>query len=250
LARAGIGLSLPFHAELALLIGRSLADYRSGAFFLNACFPDAVNPVLAAYGVPVLAGVGNVAVQATAIQSALGLRDQQELHLLGHHLHLHEQEDPRDEAMAWCRGEPIKVADLLAAQRRVDRHENNQVTGFLTALLLADLLAGRRVVTHLPGPRGLPGGYPVVVTAQEIRLRLPVGMTTERARALNQQWAMIDGVVIDDGRASFGPTVVEAMTNVCPELCEGFDITDLFDVIATFSEIRERLRMLPAGPRA
>jgi hypothetical protein len=242
MARAGIGLSLPFHAELGLLAGRSLAEHRPNAFFLNACFPDAVNPVLDAAGVPVLAGAGNVAVQAAAVQSALDLPDQRELHVLGHHLHLHEPADPYDEALAWYQGERLVVTDLLAAQRRVDRHENNQTTGFLTAVLLADLLAGKRVVTHLPGPRGLPGGYPVVVTASDVELRLPAGVSAEQAQALNQRWALLDGVVVDGGRVRFGPAVSEALADVIPELRDGFDVADLLAVVATLTEIRARLR--------
>jgi hypothetical protein len=245
MARAGIGLSLPFHAELGLLVQRSIAERRPGAFFLNACFPDAVNPVLDAAGASALAGIGNVAVQAAAIQAALGLPDQQELHLLGHHLHLHEPADPADEAIAWYRGERLAVTGLLAAQRRVDRHENNQVTGFLTAILLANLLAGRRTVTHLPGPCGLPGGYPVVVTERGVELRLPPGITAERAQALNRRWSMLDGVVVDSGRVTFGPAVSEALADVIPELCDGFAVADLLAVVAMLSEVRERLR---AGP--
>lgn len=34
--RAGIGLSLPFHAELALLVGRTPAEQHAEAVFLNA----------------------------------------------------------------------------------------------------------------------------------------------------------------------------------------------------------------------
>ncbi len=105
--------SLPRRAGL-------VAAHSPGAWLVNACFPDAVNPVLAALGIPVLCGIGNVGTLAASAQAALGLPDQRRLRLLAHHTHLHAPHDPADEARAWLDGSPLP--DVTGPARRPARH--------------------------------------------------------------------------------------------------------------------------------
>jgi len=166
--RARFGVTLPFQAEQAVRVASAVPD---GAWFLNACFPDAVNPVLAALDVPVLAGVGNIGLLAASAQSALGLPDQRRLRMVAHHLHLYEPDRAEEEAMAWLDDEPLTgVGALLAAQRASARDELNHVTGHTAAVLVAALLTGSDLDTNLPGPLGLPGGYPVRVHGVPLRV--------------------------------------------------------------------------------
>jgi len=244
--RAGFGLTLPLHTELALHAGRALHQARPGAWFLNACFPDAVNPVLAALGVPVLAGIGNVALLAAGLQAAIGVPDASRLALLAHHLHLHEPARPGDEALAWCDGAPLDdLGDRLAAHRSVARPELNHVTGFAGALLLRDLLAEAEVDTHAPGPEGRPGGYPVRIGPRGAALRLPAGVTEAEAVAANQRWAELDGVRVDAERVTFGPTASTELRAVAPGLAEGFPVRELAGATAVLHRLRDRLRRQP-----
>lgn len=78
LGRAGFGAGLPLQAGLATDVARALAKAAPAAALLNACFPDAVNPLLAALGLPVLCGIGNAAIVAASLQAGLGLADQRD----------------------------------------------------------------------------------------------------------------------------------------------------------------------------
>ncbi|HWE92026.1 MAG TPA: hypothetical protein VG317_21365 [Pseudonocardiaceae bacterium] len=238
--RAGIALALPLHAEFAVTVGAAAAD--TGNVFLNACFPDAVNPVLAALGIPVLAGVGNVATTAAALRAALDSPDPAELVVLAHHLHLHEPERAEDDALAWYRGRAIAVGPLLAAQRAVSRREANQLAGHLAARLLAELAAGQEIDTHLPGPAGRTGGYPVHIGPGDVTLRLPARLTEAEAVARNQHWAWLEGVVVADGRVRFTPSVADRFAAVLPGLADGFAAADALDVARWLGRIRDRLR--------
>ncbi|HET8683709.1 MAG TPA: potassium transporter TrkA [Micromonosporaceae bacterium] len=241
--RAGFGLTLPLHAELALGVGRALATVSPRPWFLNACFPDAVNPVLAACGVPVLAGIGNVATLAAGLQAALRVADPGRLAVLAHHLHLHAPADPGDEARVWCDGtEVAEVGSLLAAQRAVSRLELNQVTGYAAALLLRDLLAGAEVATHVPGPEGRPGGYPVLIGPGRVALRLPPGVSEAEATAANQRWAALDGVALDAGRVVFGPVAEAHLRGLAPDLAGGFPLAEVATAAARLRELRDQLR--------
>ncbi|MEV2271297.1 hypothetical protein [Nonomuraea africana] len=246
---AGFGLTLPFQAELALRAGRALAAVRPAAWFVNACFPDAVNPVLAATGVPVLCGVGNVGLLAASLQAALDLPDQRRLHVLAHHAHLHAPHGPDepdgadepDEAMAWLDGEPVAgTGKLLAAQRAADRAELNHVTGLSAATLVLGLLSGAQTDTSLPGPLGLPGGYPVRLTGARLELRLPAGLALEDAVAFNQRCAIRDGVVVDGERVRFtGPAHAEL------DLPADFHVAELHQITGQLHQLRAQLRDRP-----
>ncbi|MCT2581935.1 hypothetical protein [Actinophytocola gossypii] len=248
LARAGFGLTLPFQAAPALRAGRALAARTPRPWLLNACFPDAVNPLLAALGVPVLAGIGNVGLLAASAQAALGLPDQSRLRMLAHHVHLHTPAPGVAEALAWCDDTP--VADpgaLLAAQRATDRAELNHVTGHTAALLITALLADTPLDTHLPGPNGLPGGYPVRLHGTELTLRLPAALDEPAAVAFNQLAAAADGVVVDAGRVTFAPDAAGELDQLVPDLATGFPVADLDSATAELGALRDRLRAEPAG---
>ncbi|SDL05920.1 hypothetical protein SAMN05421874_11523 [Nonomuraea maritima] len=242
---AGFGLTLPFQADSALRVGRALAATGTDAWFVNACFPDAVNPVLSASGVPVLCGVGNAGLLAASLQAALGLPDQRDLRVLAHHVHLYTPSSPEDEALAWHGDRPLtRVSTLLAAQRAAGRAELNHVTGLTAARLLSGLLSGAEIDTNLPGPLGLPGGYPVRLSPGRLDLRLPPGVDRAEAVAFNQRAALRDGVVVDGGRVTFGPAAQEQLARPAPELADGFPVADLAPAGEVLGRLRERLRDL------
>ncbi len=244
LDRVGFGLSLPFQAEITLAVARAAA----GTPVVNACFPDAVNPLLAQLGVPVLAGVGNVALLATAAQAALGLPDQRRLRLLAHHLHLHAPDNPADEALAWFDDRPLpRVGALLSGVRAAARPGSHVVTGALAAQLLLDLATGGTRDTHLPGVFGLPGGYPVRVHDGALRLRLPEGYPQALAQRVQQDWSAADGVVVHAGRVEFGPLAAAELAQLAPALADGFAVGELARATRVLGELRDRLRAGEGG---
>ncbi|GAA2800692.1 potassium transporter TrkA [Nonomuraea dietziae] len=249
LRRGGFGLTLPFQAESAVRAGTALASASPGSWFVNACFPDAVNPVLAARGVPVLCGIGNAGLLAASIQTALGLADQRELQVLAHHVHLYTPSSPEDEAQVWHQGRALSdVGALLASQRATPRTELNHVTGLTAARVLGCLLTGGDLDTSLPGPLGLPGGYPVRLAAGRLSLRLPPGLDRAEAIAFNQRSAVQDGVVVEGTRVTFGPAAREELARVAPDLADGFHTADLDSATQAFTQLRDRLRDLPSYP--
>lgn len=235
LRAGGLAVALPFQAELALAVRRTVPD----AWVVNACLPDLVNPLLALLGAPVQAGVGNIGMLATALQDALGLPDESRLRLVAHHYHLRAPADPADEARAWLDGEPVAdVGRLLAAQRAADRRGMNDLTGALAARLLADLATGAARDTHLPGVAGRPGGYPVRVEAGAVALR----GVDPAAEALNRAWTAREGVSFDAERVRFGSPVAEALLGVLPQYAGGFAAAEFADVLAALHEVRDELR--------
>ncbi|TDP95220.1 saccharopine dehydrogenase NADP-binding domain-containing protein [Labedaea rhizosphaerae] len=239
LRTAGFGIALPLQAVPLLDVVETIRKVAPDCLVVNGCFPDAVNPVLAAAGYPILCGIGNISTISAAI---LGQSHQKRLHLLAHHLHLHAPEDAANEARIWLDGtEQDQVATLLAGMRAIDRAELNGIGGHAAAGLLDALVTGATLDTHVPGPLGLPGGYPVRVRDRRIELRLPDGLDAMTAVAWNQRMSVLDGVELDGDRIRLPAAIKEH----APELAEGFPAAALRQACARLLDVREALR---AGP--
>ena len=249
IARAGFGVTLPLQATAAVPLARAAAQVSPATLIVNGCFPDVVNPLLAALGAPVACGLGNVSTLAACVQAALGLPDQDDLALLGHHVHLGRPRHPADEVRAWHRGRPVEdVATLLDPYRAMPRHELNAVAGHAAARFLLDLLDGAEIRTSLPGPLGLPGGYPVTVAGGAVTLRLPAGPTRAEAVAWNLHAGREDGVEVADGWVRHSPAAAEALAPHLPGLAAGWSVTDLDEVSHQLTDLRRRLRPAPPVP--
>ncbi|WP_329562456.1 hypothetical protein [Kitasatospora sp. NBC_01266] len=248
---AGIALALPFHASFAARLCEAVARSGGpGTLFLNAALPDAVNPVLAALGGPIHCGVGNIATVAASLADpggglGAGAADDpgQRLRVLGHHHHLAAPADPRDEARVWHGDvELTDVGRRLAPMRACDRRLLHELTGHTAALLVRDLLRERAVRAHVPGPLGLPGGYPVRLAEGRITLDLPPGITEAEAVDLQSRWGRADGVAVDrHGNAEFADRVLAASAPhlKLPPTAEPGQLIALADELA---EVRDRLR--------
>jgi hypothetical protein len=241
LDRAGFGATLPLQTAVPVTLARALAEASPSSMFVNACYPDAVNPLLAALGLPVLCGVGNGGLVAATLQAGLGQGD---LQVLAHHVHLDAPEDPADEARAWLRGRRVDSVDaLLAEQRATPRALLNEVTGDTAARLLGDLLAGGEMFTNVPGPLGLVGGYPVRITDRRLELNLPDGVGRADAVAWNQRMAWLDGVcVLPSGDVRFSAPAQRELGAHLPDLAAGYHVTDHAEVCRRVLELRRRLR--------
>ncbi len=244
-ARAGFGLTLPFQASVVLRLARALAAVSPATKLVNGCFPDAVNPLLAALDLPVLCGIGNVATLAAGVQSALGQPDQRGLAVLGHHVQLATPAGAGEEALVWLDGARVAgVTALLAPVRALPRTELNGLAGHAAARLVADLLAGVEVLTNLPGPLGLPGGYPVRVGSDgNIELNLPAGLRREVAVDWNVRAGHRDGVEVRDGRVTYPPLAAAELARHAPALAAGWPVTAVDAVTDQLSVLRQRLRL-------
>ncbi|MFD3328028.1 hypothetical protein [Streptomyces sp. NPDC058701] len=251
LNRSGFGLTLALQSTVAGNLAAACAEASPGTTLVNACFPDAVNPLLHAGGLPVVCGLGNVATLASALSARLGLPDQQRLRLLAHHAHLHAPADPDDDVRGWLDGAPLpELRSLLTPVRSRPRHHLNEVGAAAGAAAVAALAGSGPVHTgHLPGPHGLPGGYPVVVGHRQVRLRLPDGVSREQAVAWNLRHAALDGVAVDlDGTVRTTPSALAALRLHWPDAPRTYGPADLADVRDRLLRLRARLRTLPALP--
>jgi hypothetical protein len=79
--------------------------------------------------------------------------------------------------------------------------------------LIKALLSDRESHLHVPGPGGLPGGYPVVVSNAGIRLDLPSDLSLEDAIGINSRSHRYDGIerIDSDGTVVFSQETANAL---------------------------------------
>ncbi|HKV95698.1 MAG TPA: hypothetical protein VJW20_24350 [Candidatus Angelobacter sp.] len=245
LRRAGFGFTLPLQSAFAIKFAKAVAGHSRAVLFINGCYPDAVNPLLHALGLPIFCGIGNIALLAATLRSSLGLASEQRLKVMAHHLHLYTPKPGVEEAQAWVDGKPCEnVGSLLAGQRASTGLEVNKVIGCTGAVLLRDIIDKRDVETHVPGPFGLPGGYPVRVAGAHMELNLPDGLSQARAISWNEKIAVADGVrILSNGFVEFGEKPKHAFRKYLPQLSDGFHVSEIEKVAQSMLELRARLTM-------
>jgi hypothetical protein len=138
---------------------------------------------------------------------------------------------------------------LLVSQRTSRGLEVNKVIGCTAAVLLRDIIDGRDVETHVPGPFGLPGGYPVHVVGARMELNLPANLSECEAIAWNERIAVADGVkMLSNGNVEFAEETKLAFRQYLPRISDGFRASEIDKVTQSMLELRERLTKEKAQP--
>ena len=128
-AEGGLSATAVLQAPLSIEVARAVKAVRPQAHFINCCFADVVNPLIAALDLPITCGVGNVAILANAFSGALALGPGR-LKMLAHYQNL----------APWRRPAETRAARSAA---RMDRRSRRSPTS-IGALPMSSSLANRR----------------------------------------------------------------------------------------------------------
>ena len=234
-AAAGLGVALPMQLPVLLATMRAVRATGFGGPVANLSFPDVTNTLLARLGLAPTVGLGNVTMQLLRIRGALRaeLGADAELPLvrvLGHHNQVYgvmRAELPADasERVRVFLGEDGRRADELAYAGHpfAPGIVYNRVTETACVLTLRALLRGdERTRISVPGPLGLPGGYPVAIDHGRVELDLPPGQALDEAIEWMQRIGRLDGVeaIADDGTVTFSESARLAVATIAPWLTE------------------------------
>lgn len=244
----GLGTTSILQARISLDVARAVRASSPGAYFVNCCYPDVVNAMISAAGLPIACGIGNVAILAHAFAGLLG-PGRGTLQLLAQHA-----------ALAAFRRAPAERAGRQPPRVWLDGQELDDVFGRFTAVQLAPepvidisgasgvplfiaMVTGQDWRGHVPGPGGLAGGYPVMLRDGSLQLDLPPGLQQADAIRWNAAFEEQDGVVVGpDGHVRYTGKVHAAIARVSPGLAAGFAIADFAAADQAISELRTRLR--------
>jgi hypothetical protein len=232
---AGLGMWCALDCLLPLRLGEAIAESGLSPTYVNACYPDMVNTFLRDAVSPPLLGIGNMSNLIPGLQLAyaqiLGVDPRMvTVRLVAHHF-----TSLNAPTIGGAGGAPYRLSishpggeltftdpidtpftELKARASRVRGLEGQAVTVTSAATLLATLLQGERRQHHVPGPLGLPGGYPVVLAEDgAVQLDLPLGLTIAEAVSINERAQYFDGLsTVHPGKVELTDTARDALRTI------------------------------------
>jgi hypothetical protein len=104
------------------------------------------------------------------------------------------------------------------------------------------MLTGSGQVVHAPGPIGLVGGYPVVVSP-EVMLALPSDISMDAATAINERAQKAEGIdrFESDGTIVLSEIATQTLKEVFDFDCARYPLNDCYQIAR---ELGRRLRLL------
>jgi hypothetical protein len=249
-AEGGLSATAVLQAPLSISVARAIKATRPQTHFINCCFADVVNPLIAALELPITCGVGNIAILSNAFAGALALAPER-LRVLAHYQNLapwRRAAETRDgrAPRVWIDGAELADVYRRFASVQLTREPAVEISGASGVPLMLAMAAKHSWSGHLPGPNGLPGGYPARFAAGAIDLDLPPPLTRAEAIAWNLRHEQESGLAVGaDGRATYTGRLRDLIATFSADLAAGFDVRDIEQVSREMSALRARLERMP-----
>ncbi|WP_333678545.1 hypothetical protein [Dyella sp.] len=228
LQSAGFALMLPAQLPLIRNVMRAVRDLELDCPVVNASYPDATHPVLAAEGLQPTIGVGNAGMLYETLRGQLRARQlSAKPYLFAHHAQVtpfarHISYAPGEAPWLFLDDQPASIDQFVTGPLPSGRMLNALTASHAIAIIGSLLTEDSVLRTSAPGPLGLPGGWPVQLSARQVRLDLPPDIDVERGLAYQRRAAVGDGIAaIDaDGTVHFTAAAQASLAMHAPELAE------------------------------
>ncbi|MBY3158020.1 hypothetical protein [Rhizobium laguerreae] len=243
--QGGYAVTTALQAALLSKLIRSMAQLRSNAILINACYPDIVNSLFMSTEIKIFSGVGNINIVFEVLRQSH--QDEDSIRVLAGHWDVNQLmlpcESRSEPPLAWINGQPINQDELIRLPTIMSDSSLNSLSAYSSAKLIASFFRSPRpVVFHLPGPNGMIGGYPVLVDGDVARIDLPPDMDSSKAIAWNMDRAYRDGgCSTEDGYYRFSEATAEVVGKVSRDLAGGFETSDLDEAVKEFLSLRSFL---------
>ena len=263
ISSAGLGAWLPCQLALGLNLAKSIKDSGLSPYYINTSLSCLTNPVMGKVGLAPTIGIGNVDLIAPAVLTYVAQqkgidRSRIETFQVCHHQHW---VFPRE--AGYQPGAPYYLKILVDGEDVTSEFDTDQVMfesvklyapgiGFTTVSASSALknmkamLFDENLRTHSPGPKGLPGGYPVLLNKSGAEVVLPDDITLDEAIKMNEQSGKLDSIeeIKADGTVIFTDYAYEIMKDALGFDCKSFHAWDskelAFEQMACFRKLAEK----------
>ncbi len=245
---ARYGPWFPMHFVLTHKLMTAIQKSGIKTLVANAAFPDAVNPVLAKLGLTPTVGIGNIDNLTPSLKLAVSRKLNVPLPSVTIYLiapHFFSYFTARFGHTAGCpyllrvtvydedvtprlNGEEL-FKDLMKYARRPGSLKAHPVVAASAVKIIRGLYHDTRELGHAPGPNGLPGGYPVLLSSSGVEVVLPKGISLDEAVKINNQAQKFDGIeeIQDDGTVVITDKSAEIMKRVIGFDCKVLKISQM-----------------------
>ena len=196
---------------------------------VNVSFPDHTNCVLGKIGLAPTVGAGTIDLTANGVRVAVARRLRVPVHNVSVTLIVHHSiraifaRENIKKVPCYLRvrvGEEdvtgrFKKDEIMweGAQNAGGRADANMLAASSGAEIAWAILNNTRELRHAPGVKGLPGGYPVRLGADDVEIVLPPDVSMKEAIRINEEGMKYDGIerFEDDGTVVFTKETVDLM---------------------------------------
>jgi hypothetical protein len=247
LASAPTGPRLPFHLPLVYRLMQAVHATGQTITVINTTYPDVVHPVLGTVGLAPTTGIGSLANNVPAIKKSLAVRfgvpvEQIDVRLVmeqyvSYWMSRRRIGDAPFVLAAFINGKEVThhlerttVFDPLSTTlKRTGGSPGLLMTATSAAVVLEGMVSDSGVLTHAPGPNGLPGGYPVRVNAQGVEIFLPDHLSLEAALQVNEAGLHLDGIekIESDGTVYFSEQGMEPYRDILGYSCQRMRLSEV-----------------------
>jgi hypothetical protein len=229
--RAAFAVALPLQLPIVHATMRAARAVGYAGPVANLSFPDATNVVLGRLGLAPTLGLGNASMIALRVRAALRERlgagaELPLVRVVAQHpqvfgvMRAEPPCDPAERVRVFLGEDGERHDDLAYVGHPLPRGRAlNQPTAAAAVETIAALLPGAAPARlSVPGPLGLPGGFPVRIDAGALSLDLPAGQPLDDALRYVERMARGDGIqAIDaDGTVTFTDEAQDAFREVAP----------------------------------
>ena len=221
---AQMGPWLPMHLTLVYKLMQAVKQTGQTIKVINASFPDVVNAVLSKVNLTPTTGVGDIANNIPALRKSIALKlnkplEQVEVRFFAQRFlsyrisRIGNAGEAPFHLVALVDGNDVThlldmetIFDLLPTKfKRMGGTPGQLMTAASATIVFEGLMNNTKTLTHVPGPNGLPGGYPVIVSEEGVEIVLPEGLTINDAIRINEDDMKFDGVehIDSDGTVHF-----------------------------------------------
>jgi hypothetical protein len=215
---------------------------------INASYPDVINAVVGRVSSAPTTGIGNIANNIPALRASIALKLQRPLeqvdvrffaaYSLNHRISRQGNAGGMPfHLTALVNGEDVThlldmetIFDLLPTKfNRSVKGGSQLITAASATVVFNSMVNDIEATTHVPGPNGLPGGYPVQVNAQGVEVLLPSGLTLESAIHINEADLRFDGIdcIEDDGTVIFTEQHMAPLTELFGYACQRMPLVEV-----------------------
>ena len=246
-AEGGLSATAVFQSVLTSRIARAAVQASPQSRLINCCFPDVANGIITAMGLPVACGIGNIAILAHAFAGMLEGAPPPRLQMLCHYQNLTAWRSPCDDRRGaaprvWLDGIEVACVFWRFAGVQLTPEPAIDISGASGVRLILALAQGRDWRGHVPGPDGLPGGYPVALEGGRLDLDLPQGIDRQAAIAWNAGHEAESGLLVEaNGRARYTGRLHDLLAAESPTLAAPFAVGELEEIWQAMCELRDRL---------
>lgn len=251
-AEGGLSATAVFQALISGRMAAAISTTAPGTRLINCSFPDVVNSMIVGMGHKVLCGTGNVAILSNVFEGAREGLPEGALRVLAHYQCL----APWRLAPEARKGAPAprifigatELPDPFAAFQhcRLTPEPAIEISGASGVTLMLAYVAGQPWHGHVPGPDGLPGGYPVRLEDGALMLDLPDGVSEAEAVDWNAAFEARNGLTVANGSVRYHGRLRELLSEAGSSHAEGFELSELEAVCTDMLALRDRLSALPS----